>query len=45
MSDEYPVALSIDYDYVEGAIRWHDRVAAYALVLVTDRYPPFRLRP
>jgi hypothetical protein len=24
-------------------IRWHNRVLAYALVLVTDRYPPFRL--
>ncbi|MGO9322056.1 MAG: DUF4389 domain-containing protein [Solirubrobacteraceae bacterium] len=33
------------FDYVEGAIRWHDRVAAYAFILVTDRYPPFRLRP
>ena len=25
--------------------RWHNRVAAYAFVLVTDRYPPFRLAP
>jgi len=33
------------FDYVEGAIRWHDRVAAYAFILVTDCYPPFRLRP
>ena len=33
------------FGYVEGVIRWHNRVAAYALVLVTDRYPPFRLRP
>ena len=33
------------FDYVEGAIRWHDRVAGYAFILVTDRYPPFRLRP
>jgi Domain of unknown function (DUF4389) len=31
------------FDYVEGVIRWHNRVIAYALVLVTDRYPPFRL--
>jgi hypothetical protein len=30
-------------DFVEGVIRWHNRVIAYALVLVTDRYPPFRL--
>jgi hypothetical protein len=28
---------------VEGVIRWHNRVVAYALVLVTDNYPPFRL--
>ena len=33
------------FDFVEGVIRWHNRVIAYALVLVTDRYPPFRLRP
>jgi len=31
------------FDFVEGVIRWHNRVTAYALVLVTDRYPPFRL--
>ena len=31
------------FDFVEGVIRWHNRVVAYALVLVTDRYPPFRL--
>jgi Domain of unknown function (DUF4389) len=31
------------FDYVEGVIRWHNRVVGYALVLVTDRYPPFRL--
>jgi Domain of unknown function (DUF4389) len=33
------------FDYVEGVIRWHNRVVAYALILVTDRYPPFRLEP
>jgi Domain of unknown function (DUF4389) len=29
------------FDFVEGVIRWHNRVVAYALALVTDRYPPF----
>jgi uncharacterized protein DUF4389 len=33
------------FDYVEGVIRWHNRVTAYAFILVTDQYPPFRLRP
>src|ERR1041384_8620752 len=32
------------FDYVEGVIRWHNRVVAYAFVLVCDEYPPFRLR-
>jgi Domain of unknown function (DUF4389) len=31
------------FDFVEGVIRWNIRVTAYALTLVTDRYPPFRL--
>jgi len=31
------------FDFVEGVIRWHNRVVGYALVLVTDQYPPFRL--
>jgi hypothetical protein len=33
------------FDFVEGVIRWHNRVIAYALTLATDRYPPFRLEP
>ena len=33
------------FSFVEGVIRWHNRVAAYAFTLVTDRYPPFRLAP
>jgi hypothetical protein len=31
------------FDFVQGVIRWNNRVIAYALVLVTDRYPPFSL--
>ena len=31
------------FAFVEGVIRWHNRVFAYAWVLATDRYPPFRL--
>ncbi|MBV8221361.1 MAG: DUF4389 domain-containing protein [Solirubrobacterales bacterium] len=38
----YPRAI---FDYIEGVIRWHDRVIAYAAILVTDEYPPFRLAP
>jgi hypothetical protein len=33
------------FGYVEGVIRWHNRVLGYAYILVTDQYPPFRLRP
>ena len=28
----------------EGVMGWHNRVFAYALTLVTDEYPAFRLR-
>ena len=31
------------FDFVQGVVRWHNRVVAYALILVTDAYPPFRL--
>ena len=32
------------FEFVEGVIRWHNRVLGYAFILVTDRYPPFSLR-
>jgi hypothetical protein len=36
----YPPVL---FDIIEGVIRWHNRVGAYAFLLITDRYPPFSL--
>ena len=33
------------HDFVVGTIRWGLRVTAYAFILTTDRYPPFRLGP
>jgi hypothetical protein len=38
----YPRPL---FDYMEGVIRWNNRVAGYAVILVTDEYPPFSLGP
>ncbi len=33
------------FDFIEGVFRWHNRVIAYAFILATDQYPPFRLDP
>jgi hypothetical protein len=32
------------FEFVEGVLRWQSRTVSYALMLVTDQYPPFRLR-
>jgi Domain of unknown function (DUF4389) len=33
------------FEFVEGVLRWGQRVVAYAFLMVTDRYPPFSLTP
>jgi Domain of unknown function (DUF4389) len=33
------------FNFIEGVIRWGNRVTGYAFTLITDQYPPFRLSP
>lgn len=42
IAGRYPQGL---FTFVEGTLRWSYRVNAYAFMLTTDRYPPFRLSP
>ena len=42
ITGKYPEGM---FNFVVGVGRWWNRVAAYALLLTTDRYPPFRLSP
>lgn len=38
----YPQGM---FDFVVGVLRWSLRVQAYAVLLTTDKYPPFSLEP
>jgi hypothetical protein len=33
------------FEFVEGVMRWGNRVEGYTIALVTDKYPPFSLSP
>jgi len=37
---KYPKGL---FDFVLGVMRWGFRVMCYAMIMITDKYPPFAL--
>lgn len=37
---DYPRPI---FDYIVGLTRWSVRVQAYAMLMVTDNYPPFSM--
>lgn len=39
---KYPAGM---FNFIVGVLRWRLRVEAYAVLLITDRYPPFSLEP
>jgi len=41
ITGKYPKGI---FDFIEGFLRWTLRVSAFALLLTTDEYPPFRLK-